>query len=147
MTVHEQVNRTTVMFIGAVGALVLVVFAGLVTDWFGLAAPRFQPGVQYEFSYTYTTEAPAGEINVPTRHFVVDQSTIFPALVRGFRGERAIIEDTSLPPNTFVYEMKTATDIEVGGMVFQTGYDYIETRFHMVRKEEQRLVPQVPERR
>ena len=136
-------------FTVAFAIAVMVIFAGMYTDWFGLATPRFQPGVQYEFSYSYETTAVIGDqFNVvTTRHFVVDQSTLFAALASGPRGERAIVEDTSLPPNTFVFKEVIVPEVTVGGRVFQDEYAYIETRYYIARKEPQVTKPEVPERR
>lgn len=145
MTVPERVQRARV-FLGVVAGLATMATI-IATDGFGFLTPRFQPGVQYEFVHSKLAKAPAGDAEVSTRDFQIDQETIFTALAVGPRGERAVIEDSSLSPNTFVFTEVIVPQIIVGGRVFQGGYTYIETRYNMAQEEPQRFVPIVPPRR
>ena len=131
--------RRTALGALALAAVVLLV-AGLATNWFGLASPRFQEGVQYEFQYTMKsavpgTDANGNEISIATRQFVVDQTTMFPA------AELGLVEDMSLPPNTFVWQKKTQPQVVVGGRVARQDYNFIEVRYNQAARERQTVVP------
>src|SRR3989344_3563690 len=133
---------------GALLAVVLVVIGGV---WLFSGSSRFEPGVPYEFTYTYKGTAPVvvgqdenGEdivVSVETRSFVIDQTTTVPVLELGPRKERAADRDNNLAPNTFVFEYKRVPEVKVGGEVVQDEYTFRETRYNIRQEEEQRLVP------
>lgn len=139
-TRHEGRTTSWKHWIGIGIVLVVVLVVGFVTSWFGLATARFEPGVQYEFSYTMKSTVPGedadgNKIAIPTRQFVVDQTTMFPA------AESGLVEDLSLPPNTFVFYAKTQPAIAVGGNIVRGAYMFVEVRYNSASKEPQSVIP------
>lgn len=132
----NTVNRTSALAIltGGLIGIVFVLIFGTATNWYGLALPRFQADVQYEFSYTMKSTVPGQdadgkEIAVATRQFVVDQTTMFPA------AEIGLVEDISLPPNTFVFRRKMQPALAVGGNIVRGAYEFVEVRYHQATQE------------
>ena len=137
-------SHKSIVGLRVIGVLVVVVMmfsVGWVTNWFGLASPRFVPGVNYKFEYSKKTTYGTGINVIPGRDFQVDETTVFPAPEEGTRGETFLVEDHSLPPNTFRLVEKATPEIRVGDRIFQKRQDYLEVRYHMVTEEPQRLIP------
>ncbi len=125
----------------AIFAVVAFVGIGSLTNWFGLASPRFVPNTNYKFEYSKKTTYGAGNATIAGRDFQVDEETVFPVPEKGTRGEIFLVEDTNLPENTFRLVERNTPEIRVGGVLFQKSYPYVEIRYHMVNKEPQTIVP------
>lgn len=138
---EDRMKKVARRIVLAMVVLVMAILGvtGSQTNWFGLA-PRFRPSVQYEFQYTMKSTVPGQDadgnnIAVATRQFVVDQTTMFPA------AESGLVEDASLPPNTFVFQEKTQPAIVIGRGIVRGAYGFIEVRYHQETHEKQTIVP------
>ncbi len=122
-------------------AVVCVVCVGILTDWFGLASPRFVPNTNYKFEYSKKTTYGAGNATIDGRDFQVDEETVFPVPEKGTRGETFLVEDPNLPVNTFRLVERNSPAIRIGGVLFQESHPYVEVRYHMATEERQTIVP------